>query len=79
MHYLHPVPNAEATKTGILLVNLGTPNSPQVADVRNYLKEFLSDPRLVELPRPLWWLILNGFILRTRPKHSACAYQRIWT
>ncbi|KOR29356.1 ferrochelatase [Achromatium sp. WMS1] len=65
-------------KTGVLLVNLGTPNSPSVADVRRYLREFLSDPRVVEMPRFLWWLILHGIILPSRPKYSALAYQRIW-
>jgi ferrochelatase len=65
-------------KQGVLLVNLGTPNSPQVGDVRRYLAEFLSDPRLVEMPRLIWWLILHGIILRTRPRRTAKAYQRIW-
>jgi protoporphyrin/coproporphyrin ferrochelatase len=65
-------------RLGVLMVNLGTPDSPQVADVRRYLAEFLSDPRVVELPRPLWWLILHGVILRLRPRHSARLYQRIW-
>lgn len=64
---------------GVLLVNLGTPDAPTPAAVRRYLKEFLSDPRVVEVPRPLWWLILNGFILRFRPSRSAEAYQKIWT
>lgn len=67
------------TKLGILLVNLGTPNSTSVGDVRRYLAEFLWDPRVVELPRPLWWLILNGVILRTRPRRSAEAYASVWT
>ena len=58
---------------GILLVNLGTPDSPSTADVRRYLKEFLWDPRVVELPRPVWWLVLNGVILNTRPRRSAAA------
>jgi ferrochelatase len=64
---------------GILLVNLGTPDSPSTADVRRYLKEFLWDPRVVELPRPLWWLVLNGVILNTRPRRSAAAYAKVWT
>lgn len=64
---------------GLLLVNLGTPDSPSVGDVRRYLKEFLWDPRVVEAPRPLWWLVLNGIILNTRPRRSAAAYQKIWT
>lgn len=63
---------------GVLVVNMGTPDSPKIADVRRYLREFLSDPRLVELPRPLWWLILHGIILRLRPRRVAQAYQRIW-
>ena len=65
-------------KTGILLVNLGTPDAPTPAAVRSYLKEFLSDPRVVEMPRVLWWLILNGIILNTRPKKSAAKYASIW-
>jgi ferrochelatase len=64
---------------GLLLVNLGTPDSPSRADVRRYLKEFLSDPRVVEGSRLAWWLVLNGIILNTRPKKSAAAYQKIWT
>ncbi len=64
---------------GILLVNLGTPDSPTEEDVRRYLAEFLSDPRVVETPRWLWWFILNGIILRTRPKRSAEAYASVWT
>lgn len=64
---------------GVLLVNLGTPDEPTPAAVRRYLKQFLWDPRVVELPRPLWWLILNGFILRFRPARSARAYRKIWT
>ena len=66
-------------KLGVLLVNLGSPSSPKTADVRRFLREFLSDPRVVNLPRPLWWLILNLFILPFRPKKSAHAYQSIWT
>ncbi len=64
---------------GVLIVNLGTPSSPSAADVRRYLREFLWDPRVVEVPRPLWWLILHGFILRFRPSRSARAYRKIWT
>jgi ferrochelatase len=66
-------------KTGILLVNLGTPDAPTTKAVRPYLKEFLSDPRVVEIPRPIWWLILNGIILNLRPKRSAAKYASIWT
>lgn len=63
---------------GILLCNLGTPDEPTTQSVRRYLGEFLWDPRVVEIPRPLWWCILHGIILRTRPKKSAAAYQKIW-
>ena len=63
---------------GILLVNLGTPQEPTPAAVRRFLKQFLSDPRVVEYPRWLWWLILNGIILRIRPSKSAAAYRKIW-
>jgi len=66
-------------RLGILLVNLGTPAAPTTAAVRRYLKQFLSDPRVIEYPRWLWWLILNGVILRIRPARSAHAYQQIWT
>ncbi|MBE9562700.1 MAG: ferrochelatase [Proteobacteria bacterium] len=66
-------------KIGILLVNLGTPEAPTQSALRNYLAEFLADPRITEMPRWLWWLILHGIILRIRPKHSAKKYQNIWT
>jgi len=66
-------------KTGVLLVNLGSPASTRIRDVRQFLREFLGDPRVVNLPRPLWWLILNLFILPLRPRKSAHAYQAIWT
>lgn len=80
MRYQGPAPASDQPPcTGILLTNLGTPDSTDTADVRRYLKEFLSDPRVVETPRLIWWLILNGIILRTRPKHSAEAYRKIWT
>ena len=72
--YTHGTPE----KTGILLVNLGTPDAPTPQAVRAYLKEFLSDPRVVEMPRALWWLILNGIILNTRPKKSAAKYASVW-
>jgi ferrochelatase len=65
--------------TGILLVNLGTPEAPTTPAVRRFLKQFLSDPRVVEYPRLLWWLILNGIILRIRPSRSAKAYREIWS
>ncbi|NJD07159.1 MAG: ferrochelatase [Methylococcaceae bacterium] len=69
----------EQGKTGILLVNLGTPEAPTPAAVRRYLAEFLWDPRVVEIPRAIWWLILHGIVLRVRPRKSAKAYQAIWT
>lgn len=68
-----------AAQTGILLINLGTPEAPTPEAVRTYLREFLSDPRVVEIPKPIWWLILNLFILRTRPRQSAARYAQIWT
>lgn len=63
----------------VLLVNLGTPEAPTPAAVRRYLGEFLWDPRVVEIPRPLWWLILHGIVLRVRPRKSAHAYRAVWT
>ncbi len=66
-------------RPGVLLVNLGTPDEPTAAALRRYLREFLSDPRVVEIPRPLWLPILHGIILRTRPKRSAQKYAAIWT
>jgi len=65
--------------TGVLLVNLGTPEAPTAAAVRPYLAQFLSDPRVIEYPRWLWQLILHGVILRIRPRRSAEAYAKIWT
>ena len=70
--------HGSSISTGILLVNLGTPAAPSTAAVRRFLKAFLSDPRVVELPRLLWWLILNGVILRIRPSRSATAYREVW-
>ena len=72
--YTHGTP----VKTGILLINLGTPDAPTTPSVRTYLKEFLSDPRVVEIPKAIWWVILNGIILNTRPKKSAEKYASIW-
>lgn len=66
-------------RTGILLIQLGTPQAPTPAAVRAYLKEFLWDPRVVELPRALWWLILNLRVLRKRPAESAAKYAKIWS
>jgi ferrochelatase len=72
-------PDRSRGPVGVLLVNLGTPDSPSVADVRRYLKEFLWDPRVVEIARPVWWLVLNLVILNTRPRRSAKAYEKVWT
>lgn len=74
-----PHHHGQPARTAILLVNLGTPAAPTAAALRPYLKEFLSDPRVVEMPRALWWLILNGIILNTRPKKSAEKYAQVWT
>ncbi|RFA27218.1 ferrochelatase [Alkalilimnicola ehrlichii] len=67
------------SRIGVLLTNLGTPDEPTPAALKRYLREFLGDPRIVEAPRALWWLVLNGIILRTRPRRSAQAYRRVWT
>src|SRR5438552_3110430 len=64
--------------TGILLIQLGTPNAPSSKALRTYLRQFLSDRRVIEAPRLLWWFILNFKILWTRPAESAAKYQRIW-
>ncbi|MBK8182237.1 MAG: ferrochelatase [Candidatus Competibacteraceae bacterium] len=69
----------QPARTGILLANLGTPDAPTSAALRQYLGEFLWDSRVVEIPRLPWWLILHGLILRFRPAKSARKYQRIWT
>src|SRR2546429_6106578 len=64
--------------TGILLIQLGTPDAPTREALKPYLRQFLWDPRVIEVPRWKWWLILNLFILPFRPKNSAAKYQRIW-
>lgn len=66
-------------RTGVLLVNLGSPDKPTVSAVRRYLREFLWDRRVVNLPRTIWWIILNFFVLPLRPAKSAKAYRKIWT
>ncbi|HEX6375396.1 MAG TPA: ferrochelatase [Allosphingosinicella sp.] len=71
-----PIP---APKVGVLLINLGTPNKPEPGAVRLYLREFLSDPRVIEIPQLVWQPILRGIILRTRPGKSARAYKQVWT
>ncbi len=72
--FSHSLPEGSA----VLLTNLGTPDAPTTLAVRRYLAEFLSDPRVVEVPRWLWLPLLHGVILRTRPRRSAKAYQRVW-
>lgn len=67
------------SKTALVLVNLGTPAAPTAKALRPYLRQFLSDPRVVEIPRPIWWLILNTFILPFRPAKSAEKYASVWT
>ncbi|MFN3716169.1 MAG: ferrochelatase [Thiobacillus sp.] len=71
--------HGQPSRTGVLLLNLGTPEAPTAKALRPYLKQFLSDPRVVEIPRAIWWLILNGVILNTRPRKSAEKYAAIWT
>lgn len=73
-HYAH----GSAERLGVLILNLGTPDEPTTPALRRYLKQFLSDPRVIELPRLLWWPILNLIILNTRPKKSAAAYREVW-
>ena len=66
-------------KIGVLITNLGTPKAPTAKELRVYLKEFLSDPRVVEVPRFIWWFVLNFIILRIRPRRSAKSYKSVWT
>lgn len=72
-------PAAPVGGTGVLLVNLGTPDAPTAPAVRRYLAEFLSDPRVVEIPALIWQPILRGIVLNVRPKKSAHAYSQVWT
>ncbi|MFN4134738.1 MAG: ferrochelatase [Novosphingobium sp.] len=72
-------PSVLTGKVGVLVVNLGTPDAPDVDSVKRYLKQFLSDPRVVEIPRLIWQPILRGIILNTRPKKSAHAYAQVWS
>ncbi len=74
-----PFIHGQAPRTAVLFCNLGTPATTSTADVRKFLGEFLSDPRVVEIPRLLWWLILHLVILRLRPAQSAAKYASIWT
>jgi ferrochelatase len=71
-------PAIPAPKIGVLLINLGTPEAPEPGAVKLYLREFLSDPRVVEIPQLVWQPILRGIILNTRPKKSAHAYKQVW-
>jgi ferrochelatase len=72
--YTHGTP----TRIGILLINLGSPEAPTPDAVRAYLREFLSDPHVVEIPRLLWWCVLHFYVLRTRPTQSAARYAQVW-
>jgi protoporphyrin/coproporphyrin ferrochelatase len=74
-----PWQHGTPARTAVVLINLGTPEAPTAPALKTYLREFLSDPRVVEIPRPIWWLILNGIILNTRPKKSAEKYATVWT
>ena len=71
-------PAVPARRIGVLLINLGTPDSPEPRSVKRYLGEFLSDPRVIEIPQLIWQPILRGIILTTRPKKSAHAYAQVW-
>lgn len=71
-------PSVQEPKIGVVLINLGTPDAPEPAAVRRYLAEFLSDPRVIEIPKIAWKPILHGIILRVRPKKSAHAYSQVW-
>ena len=70
--------HGQPARTAVMLVNLGTPDAPTAAALRRYLAEFLSDPRVVEIPRLVWWPLLHGIILRTRPAKSAAKYATVW-
>ncbi len=71
--------HGDTPAVGILLAQLGTPQAPTPKALRPYLKQFLSDPRVIELPRLLWWLILHAFVLTRRPRASARLYANVWT
>ncbi len=72
-------PEKPSHRTGVILVNLGTPDSPDVPQVRRYLKQFLNDPYVIDIPPVPRWILVNGIILRTRPAKSAEAYRKIWS
>jgi protoporphyrin/coproporphyrin ferrochelatase len=71
--------HTEIPAVGVLLANLGTPDAPDTPSLRRYLREFLLDPRVIELPRLLWWTILHLAVLPTRPAKSAALYRKVWT
>jgi protoporphyrin/coproporphyrin ferrochelatase len=71
--------NQKPDRIGVLLSNLGTPDAPTPSALRRYLRQFLSDPRVVERNRLLWWFVLRLIVLPRRPRHSAALYQRVWT
>ena len=73
-----PFRHGVVARVGVLLINLGTPDAPTAPALRRYLRQFLWDPRVVEIPRLLWWLILHGIVLRLRPAKSAAKYASIW-
>lgn len=81
MPFLHEpaCDHSEPRRTAVLLINLGTPDVPTAAAVRPYLRQFLADPRVVEIPRLLWLPILYGIVLTVRPRRSAAKYAKIWT
>jgi ferrochelatase len=81
MHISNPLvySHSQVAKIAVILGNLGTPDAPTAGAVRRYLAQFLGDARVVEIPKPLWWLILHGIILRVRPAKSAKKYASIWT
>ncbi|HEX2804097.1 MAG TPA: ferrochelatase [Sphingomicrobium sp.] len=72
-------PKVEYGRVGVLLINLGTPDAPEPGAVRRYLAQFLTDPRVIEIPQWLWRPILHGVVLRTRPSKSAHAYRQVWS
>ncbi len=72
-------PQVEHGRIGVLLINLGTPDAPEAGAVRRYLAQFLTDPRVIEIPQWLWRPILHGVVLRLRPKKSAHAYAQVWS
>ncbi len=74
-----PYKHGSASRTAVLLVNLGTPAAPSAGAVRRFLREFLSDPRVVEIPRVIWWPILYGLVLPLRPRRTAAKYAAIWS